>query len=301
MRDQADKQEQSKASEQPPIGLAEFLVSQSPGSQATVRDIALAFNPIGRERVSYPEILLHCPSDECGEVRTFRHDGESGSLFEKEWRYWFLSYVCRYCEKSRRVYALAIYNTCSREGGHEVCKIGERPPFAPPLPARVIALVGPDRDLFLKGRRAENQGLGVGAFAYYRRVVESQWQRLVDEIIRVAERVNAPGPMLEVLRRAAEETQFSKAVDLIKDGVPEALKISGHNPLTLLYRALSEGVHDKTDDECLNLASSVRIVLTELAERITQALKDERELQGAVTRLLQRSIDKKTDIPGATA
>jgi hypothetical protein len=152
----------------------------------------------------------------------------------------------------------------------------------------VISLIGPDRDLFLKGRRAENQSLGVGAFAYYRRVVDSQWVRLVDEIIRVAERVGSPKPMLSTLRKAREESQFSRAVDLIKEGIPEALKINGQNPLTLLYSALSDGLHDQNDTHCLEMASSVRVVLTELAERIGQALKDERELLDAVTRLLAK-------------
>ena len=42
-----------------------------------------------------------------------------------------------------------------------------------------MKLVGPDRDDFLKGRRCENQGLGVGAFIYYRRVVENQKNRIL--------------------------------------------------------------------------------------------------------------------------
>lgn len=97
--------------------------------------------------------------------------------------------------------------------------------------------------------------------------------------------------MLAVLRQAATETQFNTAVELIKDGIPESLRIHGHNPLTLLYRALSEGLHDRSDEECLMLARSIRLVLTELAERIGQALRDERELHEAVTRLLTRKRD----------
>jgi hypothetical protein len=46
-------------------------------------------------------------------------------------------------------------------------------------------------------------------------------------------------------------------------------------------------MHDRTDKLCLELATSIRVVLTELAERISQALKDEAELKQAVTRLLK--------------
>jgi hypothetical protein len=47
-------------------------------------------------------------------------------------------------------------------------------------------------------------------------------------------------------------------------------------------------LHEKTDTECLELAKSIRVVLTELADRISQALKDEAELISAVSRLLEK-------------
>ena len=70
-------------------------------------------------------------------------------------------------------------------------KIGEWPAFGARLPLRMKRLVGDDYELFMKGYRSENQGLGIGAFAYYRRVVETQKNRLFDEIIKASERLNA--------------------------------------------------------------------------------------------------------------
>jgi hypothetical protein len=46
-------------------------------------------------------------------------------------------------------------------------------------------------------------------------------------------------------------------------------------------------LHDRTDEECLELATSIRVVLTEFAERVANALKDEAELNTAVARLLK--------------
>jgi hypothetical protein len=62
----------------------------------------------------------------------------------------------------------------------------------------------------------------------------------------------------------------------------------GDNPLILLHSALSEGLHAQTDEQCLELAQAVRVVLAELAERIGQALKDEAELNAAISRLMKR-------------
>lgn len=134
--------------------------------------------------------------------------------------------------------------------------------------------------------RAENQGLGLGSFAYYRRVVENQRGRLLEEIIRVAKRMGAKADAVRALEAAAKEQQFSKSIELTKDSIPESLLIDGHNPLLLLHRALSVGLHNLTDEECLARARSIRLVLTELAERIGQVLKDTAELKEAINYLL---------------
>jgi len=118
--------------------------------------------------------------------------------------------------------------------------------------------------------------------------VENQWRRFMEEITKVARRIGVQEATVNALQSAATETQFSKAVQTVKDAIPSVLLIDGHNPLTLLHKALSEGLHEESEEHCLELASSIRLVLTELADRIGQALKDHRELQDAVTRLLNR-------------
>jgi hypothetical protein len=170
-----------------------------------------------------------------------------------------------------------------------VAKLGELPPFGPPTPSRVFRLIGEEyRELFLQGRRSENKGLAIGAYAYYRRIVEHQKGRIIDEIRKVAEKLGASGDVLKSFIDARTETQFATAIERVKTAIPQSLLIDGHNPLTLLHTALSEGLHELTDEECLSLARSIRVVLIELAERISTALKDEAELKGAVSNLLNR-------------
>jgi hypothetical protein len=274
------------------ITLPEFLETRPPGSSALIGDaITGEIRGDGGTGFSTPDIRLHCASEDCSGIRAFQCQRDSGAhTIYEGWSLRFLTYLCRNCQSSSRIFALR--NRWNKPNV-EMQKIGEAPPFGPPVPPRVISLIGPDRDLFLKGRRAENQGLGIGSFAYYRRAVDDQWQRLLGEIIRVAETTGAPAPMTATLKAAAKETQFSKAVEMIKEGIPDVLKVRGHNPLTLLYAALSEGLHDGTDEHCLGLANSVRVVLTELAERIGLALKDEQELAAAVTNLLTKRAPSK--------
>ena len=192
----------------------------------------------------------------------------------------FLTYRCRNCQDSVKVFSIVYFPESPVLG--DAYKFGEFPPFGPPVPPRVLRLIQPDRALFLRGRRCENQGLGIGAFTYYRRVVENQWKRLVGEIIKVVKTTKAPPTTIAALEAAESERQFTKAVKDLKDAMPPVLLMNGHNPLTLLHGALSEGVHNLPDEECLVLATSIRMVLVELAEKLGQALKDERGLTDAI-------------------
>ena len=92
-------------------------------------------------------------------------------------------------------------------------------------------------------RRTENQGLGIGAFIYYRRVVENQKNRILHKVIDVSEKIRADNDKILQLKSAVKETQFSKALEMAKDVIPESLLIYGHNPISLLHSALTRIMH----------------------------------------------------------
>jgi len=284
----ADAENPTGAVAKPKKTVKEFLESTPPG---VVEDISDLSQLSGTHRVvAEPDVLLHCESDVCGGMRLFKCASDRIYFPEKGWKYGYATYVCRNCQKTSKVYAIGVLRGTGDAG--YAYKFGENPPFGPHTPARVMTLIGEDRDLYLQGRRSENQGLGIGAFAYYRRVVENQKGRIIREIGRVAKRLGAKDSVLNAFEAAATETQFSTAIERIKDAIPQALLINGRNPLSLLHTALSEGLHEKEDAVCLDLAHSIRLVLTDLAERMSQVLKDQSELDQAVTKLLNRKSEK---------
>jgi len=240
-----------------------------------------------RWTLATPDLTLYCGSDTCTGPRFYRSINNSVYVSSTGWARGFVTYQCRNCERSVKFYALSVLREGAVKNGR-VYKYGEVPVFGPPVPSRVITLIGPDREFFLLGRRSENHGLGIGAFAYYRRVVENQKGRIIAEIAKVARKLGASAEVLKDFEAAEAETQFAKAIEDIKGGLPNVLLIDGHNPLTLLHKALSEGLHAKDDATCLELAESIRIVLTELAERISGVLRDQQELKTAVSKLLSR-------------
>lgn len=273
--------------EQELISVKEFFESVPPGRMVAVKNLGREVH--SKYGISYqfllPVLHLHCDTDSCNGIRFFEPT-DSENVKPNGQDEHFITFICRNCRKTSKTFALWSFLNKKDMNG-KLFKFGEYPSFGPPTPAKVITLIGKEKDYFLKGRRSENQGLGIAAFAYYRRVIENQKNKIFDEIIRVSEKIGAEKELLDELASAKAETQFSKAVETVKHGIPQALLINGHNPLTLLHSALSEGLHAQTDEQCLELATSIRIVLTDLVDRISNALKDEAELNAAVGRLLK--------------
>jgi len=266
-----------------PMLFAEFLETQPPNTPRPISDLR-EWNGNGFWYLQTPDLQLHCPAESCGGTRFYSYRGKALTVGDRPQDV-FLDYACRNCGQSRKTFALTVIFSPGQAG--DAAKYGEMPPFGPPTPSRLISLVGGERDAFLKGRRSEIQGLGVGAFAYYRRVVENQKDRIVDEILRVARHVGVRPEAIAALEAAKMENQFTKAIELVGGAIPPSLLINGHNPLTLLHKALSKGLHAQSDADCLALAASIRIVLEELSERSATALKDHAELKAALSTLMK--------------
>ena len=267
------------------IPFKEFLESTPPGQNTDV--IGMCDTDGYMET---PELNLVCRSDECQGVRIYSPHNNNYH-FVSEDKFVYIYYQCRNCRSDYKAYALKICKK-NKDGLWAVLKLGEFPAFGPQTPSQAMKLIGGERDLFLMGRRCENQGMGIGAFVYYRRVLDNQRIRIFDELIRVISKINPDDAVISELEAAKKETQFTKAVDVIKTALPQSLNINGYNPLSLLHSALSEGVHTHDDQGCLDLASSVRAVLFEFAEKLAFALKEEKELSDAITRLANKNNKK---------
>jgi len=272
------------------ILFGDFLVSTPPEKEVTVSD-ALIWKLSLTEPDPYvatPLLRIHCDWTTCSGERIFSTPTQQ--TIEHASQDVFIYYYCRNCQRTLKTFALRIKRPEGRQTHTQVRKLGEEPPFGPPTPSRIFKLIGEEyRTLFLQGRRAENRGLGIGAYAYYRRIVEHQKGRIIEEIRKVAEKLGAPQDVLDTFAAARDENQFTKAIGVVKDGFPQSLFIEGRNPLLILHNALSDGIHERTDEECLEDAVAIRLVLVELAERLAAARKEDAQLKDAVKRLLNRN------------
>jgi hypothetical protein len=230
-----------------------------------------------------PRIQLHCEIDDG--VRWF----EPGSNVEcGQYKTAFLRYTCRDCGQSTKTFALILVpDTKAQPNKLTAMKLGEYPPFGSHLAKRLQDLLSKDDlDLYRKGLRTEREGHGIGAAAYFRRVVENQWKALVKKLRDAAGKLGTPKEKLKIFDEALAQQQFSTAVDMLKDAIPAKLLIlDGKNPLTLLYKPLSVQIHDLSDEQCLQQAADIRVVLNETFDNISRVLQDDETLKAAVTRL----------------
>lgn len=234
-----------------------------------------------------PVLRLYCAH--CDGIRNFSGKWErQDKIYNRQETtfYDFLIYTCHDCGSYQKRYCL-FSGPHDDKGNGIATKIGELPELDIAIPSSLPKLLGPDYPYFIKGLKCEKNGLGVGAYVYYRRVVESQKNRVLEEILRVAKRLNAKPEVIQALEEAVKETQFSRAVDRVKDILPESLLVDGHNPFTLIHKALSIGIHNETDETCLTLAHNVRMVLADLSERIKSALSEQKEIQAAASALMK--------------
>lgn len=271
-----------------------FLVKCAPNKEMLISNLAEALAPQGSvpgSKLHFPTIKLPCASKSCGDIRFFDSFTEIFRTDLGKWQEEFITYFCRHCRLTFKQFAVRFI--IAADGTGSAIKYGEIPAFGPRVPPRVLELIHPNEAFFEQGLRAESQGLGIGAFAYYRRVVENQKDHLFEAIISAAQETGIPSDTIEKLRKAKASFRFRQSVDDFKHLIPESLLITGHNPLKLLHSALSGGLHKKSDEECLQLASDIRVILTKLAEKLAQAIKHDDEINRAVEHLVNRGDAKK--------
>lgn len=278
------------------LGFETVLADRAPGASYDV-DLPLTLlrvtMPVYVSSFAQPALRLWCDHPTCNALMWFdpiADDGERPTVLAKAeaLNEQLLVYLCRHCRERLKYISVLIHRRDTASKVATVTKFGEFPPFGPPLPTRLVTMAGRRQEFLYKGRRCENQGLGVAAFAYYRRIVEELKNDILEELIKAAQVLRADAAVVASLEKAKHETQFVRAIETIKPGVPESLLIHGQNPLLLLHGALSEGLHSLSDERCLELATAVRTVLTEMTERLATVMKQDSELSKAVHVLAQK-------------
>lgn len=203
---------------------------------------------------------------------------------EHPWDAFVAHYICAACGKYGRLFFLEI----GGDGEHQfIRKLGQKPDWQAAIPADVASALGDHAVLFRRGADCEASGYGVGAFAYYRRVVELVIEGLLERVASLLDG-EVRDQYLAALKRTRSIPVAEEKIALVKDLLPATLRPQGLNPLDLLYGALSEGLHAQTDEQCLDIAATISQSLVFLVQELRRSEKAQHTFTESMRKLLDR-------------
>ena len=237
---------------------------------------------------SLPKARVNMPCKTCASNQTFQMTNEywevgrisnhvvAGGNYR-------LCYMCTHCEQFQRLFFIVVDSNLKW-----TMKIGQYPAWEIAGDANIETLLGAHASYYKKGLVCESQGYGVGAFGYYRRIVEEVIDALLDEISHLL-----AGPELVNYQAALDKTKQTfvaqDKIDLVKELLPPILRPDGINPLGALHSALSQGLHADSEESCLEQAAACREVLVFLVSQIAAT----RNASKGFTDSMKKLLDKK--------
>ena len=123
---------------------------------------------------------------------------------------------------------------------------------------------------------------GVAAFAYFRRIVENNINKLLDLVQEDTQSSSANTEVASALVELKKDPPMSKKIKIANYALPEHLNPDGLNPLGRLYQVLSEGVHNFSEEECLNKAKITSECLVYLVSELASRKKHRTQFKSVI-------------------
>lgn len=140
-------------------------------------------------------------------------------------------------------------------------KLGQTPaPETRPDPAVAKALGAAEVELYKKGLRSLAFGFGLAALAYYRRVVEGSAGKILSMVSEAAAE-EGDEETVQRVEEAARGRNTEDKLRLAAEALPASLRPGGSNPLSVLFKRYSRGIHQLSDEECIVVAQQLQFAL----------------------------------------
>lgn len=165
-----------------------------------------------------------------------------------------VSYLCKNCEKA----ILTVWVRWSIQKEFVTFeKYGQHPKLEIRPAKSLKKVLGTKAALYQKGLISRHQGYGLGAVAYLRRVVEDTIDEMIDALLQAMRETTSDEGAIAKIEEAKTSRAVKDKIKAVADLVPNHLRPGGVNPFGLLYGLLSTGLHDQTEEECLDIADGI--------------------------------------------
>jgi len=175
-------------------------------------------------------------------------------------------------------------------------KLGQNPPYTIEIDKSIEDFLGEDgSEFFKRGRVCELQGYGIGAYAYYRRVVEDCISGFIDKLRDIFVLQSVDKLILDRLHEAESNRQMETRISIIKDILPNHLRPGGVNPIQVIYDAYSAGIHRLSEEQCVEYADDIRRSLIYLIRTLSNIKTEQMEYIQTIRKLQDRQNRNKGD------
>lgn len=155
-------------------------------------------------------------------------------------------------------------------------KIGVYPEVIPRVDKSITKHFDRETNIwYFKAIKALNANFGIGSFAYFRRIVEKELIQIINDLSHID---TPESEKIKVLLNKYNETDKVHLIyDNIFEYLPYSLKGLGDNPFQLLYKQISQGLHNLSEEDCLKRASNInqllKFVICKINEENSEILK----------------------------
>lgn len=196
--------------------------------------------------------------------------------------------VCQSCQKSIDflIKATSDKSWDQRSSGISIYiqKIGQFPSYEiEPHPSIQKYLTEEDNANYRKALTTLSVSFGIGSYAYFRRIIENEIRRIIKDISELefegVENVKQAFSTFEI------DHQMDKLIDVVTKYLPRSLTELGDNPVRLLYKQLSNGIHQFSEEECIEKAKLIDILLKYVIHKVNEEKYQIKEVKDAMIRL----------------
>jgi len=135
---------------------------------------------------------------------------------------------------------------------------------------------------YFKVKKSLQDNLGIGAFAYLRRIIEKELIRMVDDISHFD---GADDKMSAIIAKHKGSNKPHLIYEDIFIYLPKSLQALGDNPFKILYTQTSEALHNLSEEDCLNRAKNIEMVFEFVIRKIYEEKSEILNIKNAIKSL----------------
>ena len=201
-------------------------------------------------------------------------------------------FECADCSDQRTAYFLKA-NFLDAGNVYDLEKVGQFPGQSVDIPKEISKNLGGSEKLYKKGLECCAEGFGIGAVAYFRRVVEDKTNDLLNTMADLAHEYGEETAVVDRIRNIRDEKiAYEEKIKAASQIIPKSLRPGGTNALHVLFQLLSQRLHSESEESCLETAEGIRDVLEHVFGKLRAEVESHRSFQVSL-RGLQEKLTKK--------